>query len=130
MKILLDTHAWLWHLAGSKFLPKRIRHLIDDPENEVWISAISVWETLILGEKGKLVLSPDPTTWIHKALTLAPFKQAPVNHEIAIKSRELLLATEDPADRFIVATAVIFKLHLITKDKHILSCKEVPTISI
>jgi len=54
MKLLLDTHIWIWNLAGSDRLPARFRDTIASHETEVWLSPISIWETLVLGKKGKI----------------------------------------------------------------------------
>jgi len=54
MRILLDTHIWLWALAGSPKLPPSFNKMLTDNKNEVWLSPISLWETLMLAEKKQL----------------------------------------------------------------------------
>jgi len=67
---------------------------------------ISIWETLILAEKGRISLQADPVTWVNLALKTLETREAQMNHPIAILSRQIALFHQDPADRFIVATAI------------------------
>jgi PIN domain nuclease of toxin-antitoxin system len=126
LRLLLDTHIWLWSLREQNRLSKRVLDELSNPANEVWLSPISVWEALILHEKGKLNLHRDPETWISRAI--APFLEAPFTHEIAIISRRLPLPQRDPADRFLAATAKVLGLTLVTADAHLLGLGEVPTL--
>ncbi len=128
MKVLLDTHVWIWNLAGSKKLPARLRQAIGREKTEVWLSPISIWETLVLAEKGKIQTQPDPVAWVQEALKRWPIKEAPVNIEVCIKSREVDLPHQDPADRFIAATALIYGLRLITLDDRLRSAVWLPTV--
>jgi PIN domain nuclease of toxin-antitoxin system len=70
MKILLDTHIWIWYLFDDPLLSQNLKTAIADPANEIWLSPITLWEILLLGKKGKLSLPPDPVTWIENALDL------------------------------------------------------------
>ena len=63
MKLLVDTHIWIWNLAGSKRIPVAFRKAIASDKTEAWLSPISVWETLVLAEKGRIRLKPDPISW-------------------------------------------------------------------
>ncbi len=128
MKILLDTHIWIWNLSGSEALPSRFREILNDEDNESWISPISIWETIVLAEKGRLELQPDPVSWVRRALEKGNLKEAPINIEVAIKSRELDLLHQDPADRFLAATAIIYGLELATLDRVLLKADWLPTI--
>ena len=53
MKLLLDTHIWVWSVADESRLTDTVRRTLDDPAHERWISAISIWEVLILAERGR-----------------------------------------------------------------------------
>ena len=94
--------------------------MLDDAETTTWISPISIWECLILADKGKVRLAPDPIAWTRRVLREQPFKQAPLNHEVAIQSRLVKLPHKDPADRFLAATAAVFELTLVTADDKLL----------
>jgi PIN domain nuclease of toxin-antitoxin system len=127
MKILLDTHVWIWLLAGSEKLNPKLRTALDSEDNEIWLSPISIWETLVLGEKKRLKLQPDPISWVREALAQCSFREAALNTEVAIKSRQIKLPHQDPADRFLAATAMIYQLTLATQDKDL---KRIPGLDI
>lgn len=125
MRLLLDTHIFLWGLLDPTRLSKRVARELQDPANDLWISPISTWEVMVLAEKGRIVLDPDPTTWIRKVYRTIPFKEAPLNHEVAIQSRSVNLPHQDPADRFLIATARVHDLTLVTADERLLHLKQV-----
>ena len=120
MRLLLDTHRWLWSLLEPVRLSKRVAAELENPDNELWLSPISLWELLVLVEKRRVVLDSDPETWICGVLAKVPFKEAPLNHEVALKSRSLTFAHQDPADRFLAATALVYDLTLVTADERLL----------
>ena len=129
MRILLDTHIWIWYLSGSARLPKKYRESLNRDNNQIWLSPISVWETLILAEKGKLSLKPEPISWIQQSLKRWPIKEAPLNIQVSIRSRQIDLPHQDPADRFISATALIYDLTLMTIDERLISAPWLPTLA-
>lgn len=117
MKLLLDTHIFIWSLKDPDKLSDSIATALDDERNELWLSPISVWEMLLLAERGRARLKTNhPERWIRRVLASLPIKEAPLTHEVAIQSREIKLPHQDPADRFIMATAIIYDLKLITVD--------------
>ncbi len=116
MKLLLDTHVWLWSFLEPERLGRELSEELEDFRNELWISPISLWETMVLAEKGRILLQPDPETWVRTALSKVPMKEAPINMEVALLSRKMRLPHQDPADRFIAATASVFGLILVTED--------------
>ena len=120
MKLLLDTHILLWSLLEPEKLSKRVASELEDPSNESWVSPISIWEVLILAERGRVILNPDPLTWIRNLLKTIPLKEAPLNHEVAIQSRTIDLRHQDPVDRFLAATAIVYDLTLVTADERLL----------
>ncbi|MEM1167823.1 MAG: PIN domain-containing protein [Cyanobacteria bacterium P01_H01_bin.35] len=129
MKILLDTHIWLWYLLDNVRLSLQLQRAIADPNNELWLSPISVWEALVLAQKGRISVEPDPVTWVNLALQSLDTREAQMNHAIAILSRQVVLPHQDPADRFIVATAIYYGLTLATVDTNITGSSAVQTLS-
>ena len=105
MKYLLDTHIWLWSLLDPNKISSQVQEILRNGANELYISPITVWETLTLAEKGKIELDPSPEEWIIEALQRSPVVEAPLYHAVAIKSKSITLPHHDPADRFIAATA-------------------------
>jgi PIN domain nuclease of toxin-antitoxin system len=120
VRLLLDTHIWLWsHLQPEK-LGRNVARELERKENELWLSPVSIWETLYLAEKRRVELEPSPEEWIRVALSVAPVRDALLNREVAIWSRKLPVSNRDPADRFIAATAHVHELTLVTEDAHLL----------
>jgi PIN domain nuclease of toxin-antitoxin system len=126
LRLLLDTHIWLWSLKDQSRLGNRTLAELRNPGNETWLSPVSVWEALMLHEKGKFNLHADPQEWIVRAT--APFREAPFTHQIAAASRRLRLPQRDPADRFLAATAFVLDLTLVTADANLLGLGEIATL--
>lgn len=120
MRILLDTHIWLWSLLEPAHLTQRAKAELEDQSNELWLSPISTWEVLILAERGRIVLNMEPKSWIETAFLQVPLREAPLTHEVAIQSRYIDLPHQDPADRFLVATAGVYDLTLLTADERLI----------
>ena len=128
MKILLDTHIWVWYLTASPKLPPVLRNTLNDNVKNLWISPVSVWEAILLANKGKFGLNIDPIRWVRSCLEKAPLNEAPLNIEVAIKSRELALPHQDPADRFLAATSLVYDLPLATVDDLLLELEGLTTV--
>jgi PIN domain nuclease of toxin-antitoxin system len=129
LKLLLDTHIWLWSLAEPGKLGRRVKAAIARAGNELWISPISVWELLVLAERGRVKLDDEPRKWIAEALARTPAHEAVLNFDVAVRSREIALAHPDPADRFLVATASVYGLTLVTADESLISAKLCPILA-
>lgn len=122
--ILLDTHVLVRYLMGDRKLGKRAVATIDKalPLDEVFVSAISFWEVAMLVGKGRVEL--DTTVAAFRTLTLRHgIQEEPVDGEIAISAAELPDSHADPADRMLVATAVLRGLTLVTADDVLLDWK-------
>lgn len=128
MKLLLDTHIWLWSFLEPERLGERVAQELEREGNELWLSPISLWETLILAEKGRIELEPSPESWIRDALATVSFHEAPLNREVAIQSRSLQVPNRDPADRFLAATAHVYELTLVTDDADLLTVEGLSTL--
>jgi PIN domain nuclease of toxin-antitoxin system len=105
-----------------------VKRALGRQDAELWLSPISVWETLILIERGRVVVKQDPSDWINEALAKVPIREAPLTHEIAIESRSIDVPHGDPADRFIAGTAKVFQLTLVTADENLLRVKSIATL--
>jgi PIN domain nuclease of toxin-antitoxin system len=117
MKLLLDTHTWLWRLLDPQQLSETAERAIADRDSELFLSPVTVWETMVLARKGRLVLDPSPREWVLDALRRSAPRAVPLNHSIALRSEALEgFGSEDPADRFLVATALEHDLALVTAD--------------
>ena len=115
----------LWSLLDPDRLSGRARRELTDSENTLALSPVSVWEALVLAEKERVLLHPDPWSWIRTALTVRPMRAIPVTFDIAFGSRSIRLNHDDPADRFIAATAMVHGLTLVTADTSLLRCRDI-----
>ena len=125
VRLLLDTHIWLWSLLEPGRLSPRVAAALAKPDAERWLSPLSVWETLLLIERKRLDVDRPGEAWVREAIERAPVTEAPVTQEVAIASRRLKTRHRDPVDRFLVATAIVFDLTLVTADTTLLGLKDV-----
>lgn len=129
MRLLLDTHVWIWSLLDPDRLSRKAVRVLEDPSSELWLSPISLWELSVLVERGRLTLEEPIDEWIARAFDVAPMREAPLTHEIALESARVSLPHRDPADRFLVATARVLDLSLATADERILSARPVTVLA-
>lgn len=124
MKLLLDTHIWLWSLLAPEHLTPRVAAELESATNELWLSPISTWEALMLVERGRIEVSGDPLQWVDEMVRALPRREAPLTHEVALESRRVRLPHQDPADRFLAATAKVYDLTLVSADDRLLHSGE------
>jgi len=127
LKLLLDTHIWLWSQREPRRLARRIQEQLESVENELWLSPISSWEALTLHRKNRFLLHTDPVSWLARAT--AHLREAPLTHEIVAVAEQLRLPHSDPADRFLAATAKVLGLTLVTADRNLLGLGEIATLA-
>lgn len=129
MRLLLDTHVWLWRLLDPDRLSAEAERVVADPGSQTFLSPVSTWETLVLARKGRVSLSPSPTEWVLDALRRSGLRALPLSHGIALRSESLDgFGSTDPADRFLVATALEHDLTLVTADRAMLAYAPVDTL--
>lgn len=121
MKLLLDTHIWVWSQLEPKRLSRRVARALRSSKNEIWISSATIWEFVVLVEKGRIELDLGADRWLETVAERAPAREAPLTHEIALATREIELSHRDPIDRFLAATARVLDLTLVTADERLLS---------
>ncbi len=121
MRYLLDTHIWLWGSLQPDRLSSQVRKILDNPQNELWLSPVSIWELTVLCRKGRFSVHPDIPVWVAKNLSDSRLIEAPLTVEVALAISSLSFSHGDPADRFLAASAKVFDLTLITADEHLLS---------
>ncbi len=116
MRLLLDTHAFLWVLDAPQRLPTWMRIAIEDGENDVFVSAASAWEIAIKQSLGRLPAArADPLEALHRS----GMTELPVTVEHARATRKLPLLHRDPFDRMLVAQAQSEGLSLVSRDSAI-----------
>jgi len=120
MKLLLDTHIWIWSDVEAHKLSSEVTRELANPENEIYLSAISVWEAILLLEKKRVQLNEDFGEWFKKSKLELGLIELPLSWEIAHEIRYTILGYRDPGDRFLVATAKVYDLTLVTADERLM----------
>jgi len=123
MRLLLDTHIWLWKVGEPDRLKKRVAGAIQDERNELWLSPISIWELQILVKKGRILLDDNIDAWVSRTLTQTTYREAPLTFEVTLEVSRMRFSHRDPADHFIAASAKVFDLTLVTADPRLLALK-------
>jgi len=123
VKLLLDTHIWIWTRLQPDRLSSPVVKALEDPENELWLSPLSIWELSNLVDKGRIVLNTGVEDWVARAMQALPVKEAPITYEVALETRRVQLPHRDPVDRLLAATAKVYGLTLVTADERLLGSK-------
>jgi PIN domain nuclease of toxin-antitoxin system len=113
MRLLLDTHIFLWAVAGSRLLKPMTRRLIESAD-EVYVSAASIWEVAVKARLGKIEADPRELT---AAIEASGFLELPVSATHAAGVAQLELHHNDPFDRLLIAQALAEPLKLVTVDE-------------
>lgn len=121
MKLLLDTHVWLWWNTEPERLAPTVVRQIENPRNEVFLSAASVWEMAIQRALGRLPLPEPVATYVARRLESDSVAPLPVSaaHAAGVETLEPL--HRDPFDRLLVVQARQDGLRLLTVDDLVLA---------
>jgi PIN domain nuclease of toxin-antitoxin system len=129
VKLLLDTHIWLWSALEPQRLSRRVNKALIDPANELWLSPISVGELIVLLRKGRLTLPDDVAAWVAKTIQDLQLTEATLTVEVALAIASINFPHGDPADHFLAATAKVFDLTLVTADEHLIKLPGIRVLS-
>jgi PIN domain nuclease of toxin-antitoxin system len=88
-----------------------------------------VWELLVLIEKGRVEVDGEGVRWVAEVSRAAGLREAAVTHDVAVESRVVDLPHQDPADRFLAATARVYDLTLVTADERLLGSRRISTLA-
>jgi PIN domain nuclease of toxin-antitoxin system len=117
LKVLIDTHCWLWLCSEpERFSRSTLEHLAD-PETERIISSASVWEIVIKHDIGKLRLPIAPPAFVPSRLEVTRTEVLSISAAHALRVADLPKHHHDPFDRMIVAQAMVEGTPLLTADK-------------
>jgi PIN domain nuclease of toxin-antitoxin system len=123
MKLLLDTHIFLWYITADLRLPTLFRDAIREPKNDVFLSVASLWETIIKYNLGKLPLPQAPEIYIPNERRRHQIKSLSL-HETAVKElANLPVLHRDPFDRILICQALANNLTMVTIDPQIQNYK-------
>lgn len=127
VKLLLDTHIWLWSALQPQRLSRRVARELADQENELWLSPISVWELTVLQRKGRLDQLKNLPAWVAESVKDLELIEAPITIEVAIAVTSINFPHGDPGDHLLAASAKVFDLTLVTADENLI---RLPGISV
>jgi PIN domain nuclease of toxin-antitoxin system len=116
MKLLLDTHCWLWAMHSPEKLNIKVRKLLENPETELYLSAASVWEASIKQALGKLKIPEPLEIYFSTRMREERILELPVLIRHAAKVGELPHHHRDPFDRILIAQAQCENLPIVTAD--------------
>jgi len=119
MRILLDTQIFLWFITNNDRLASRLAGLIRDPANQVFLSSVSVWETIVKYQLGKLPLPESPETLIPTQRNLHRFETLSLDEASATRLVSLPRLHRDPFDRMLICQALEHGLVLATVDDEV-----------
>jgi PIN domain nuclease of toxin-antitoxin system len=127
MNLLLDTHIWLWNDTAPEKLTSEISRELANQENQLWLSPVSIWELSVLMKKRRISLKQDFRSWADESMRDLQMREAAITWEVAHELCHTMLSHRDPADRFLVATAKVYDLTLVTSDERLM---KVPGLSV
>lgn len=125
MRLLLDTHIWIWAALEPRRLGRRTAAAISDPDSQLWLSPVSVIEFRALHAKRRFPTIKNASLWLNEALSAPALRDAPVTRRIELEVAEFSLPHCDPADLLLVATARVMNLTLVTEDRQIIASKAI-----
>lgn len=116
MKILLDTHVWIWMIMAPEKLAKHARRHVSREANELLLSAASAWEISIKWGLGKLTLPRIPSEFVPEHLAATKTFPLAIQHSHALRVAQLPRHHSDPFDRMLIAQAQIERVAIMTGD--------------
>lgn len=120
MKLLLDTHIWIWSRVDPARLKRRVARALGNPSNELWLSPLSVWELTVLADQGRVSIGMGVEEWVRIAMEKTPMREASLTTGVVLTARNTTLLHHDPVDTLLAATARFYDLTLVTADQHLL----------
>jgi PIN domain nuclease of toxin-antitoxin system len=126
---LLDTHVWLWAVREPHRLGAGTRALLETPETALALSSVSVWEASMLIARGRVSETADRVGRVQRWRRSVPALQVPIDDTIALRAGSLVWPHRDPADRYLVATALERGFTLLTADHTLLAYDEVRSLN-
>jgi PIN domain nuclease of toxin-antitoxin system len=117
MRLLLDTHVFLWFISGDARLHARWREAIREPGNDVFLSVVSVWEATVKHALGKLPLPHPPGSYLPLQRQRHQIASLPLDEESVRHLESLPSVHRDPFDRMLVCQALAHALTIVTVDE-------------
>jgi PIN domain nuclease of toxin-antitoxin system len=127
---IVTGHAHLDMDASRPWnISSEVTQELGSPRNDLWLSPLSIWELVLLVEKRHLDLNADMAEWVQQSMKDLDLQEAPFTSAVAHELRFTLLGYRDPGDRFLVATAKVYDLTLVTADQRLLQIPGLPILA-
>jgi len=117
MRLLLDTHVFLWFITGDERLPEAFSKAICDPANDVFLSVVSIWESMVKHSLGKLSLPADPAVYLPTLRKRHGIATLPLDEASVLQIAALPNLHRDPFDRMLICQAISHDMSLVSQDK-------------
>lgn len=117
MRLLLDTHIFLWYITGDPRLPATILPTIRDQGNKVYLSVVSVWEIMVKYQLGKLPLPQPPDTYIPQQRQSHQIESLPLQEDSVTNLAQVPTLHKDPFDRMLICQSIQLDLTLVSTDE-------------
>ena len=118
MKVLLDTHTFLWWITDSPLISSKVRDIVQNADNEIFLSAASGWEIAIKVQLGRIHLPDKPSIYLAKQMSLNAFQPLTITMSHSLYICNIPDIHKDPFDRIIIAQAILEGMPLLTKDSN------------
>ena len=129
MRLLLDTHIWIWALHSPEQLGRRARRELQRTTNELYLSPVSIWEANHLVRRNRLRASQGFPRWLDDIMARIPLREAPFTFAVAAAASRIELPQSDLGDVLLAATALALDLTLVTSDSQLLDCSWLKTLA-
>lgn len=121
MRLLLDTHIFLWYISGDKRIPHAVIQHIRRPENEIYLSVVSLWEVIVKYQLGKIPLPQSPEIYLPLQRQRHLFRSLDVDEASVKQPVKLPMLHSDPFDRLLISQAIEHGMTIVTVDSYILA---------
>jgi PIN domain nuclease of toxin-antitoxin system len=116
MRLLLDTHIFLWFISGDKQLKQAVKDIIRNPDNEVYVSVVSIWEAIVKNQIGKLALPNPAETYLPEQRQRHRISSLVLDEASTSQLARLPSMHRDPFDRMLICQAIEHNLTILTVD--------------
>ena len=117
MRYLLDTVVWVWSVSEPDRISRKAHEVMNDLDQEIFLSAVTAWEVAIKSGSGKLVLPEAPTSYVPRRMIEQGLRPLPISHQHALGVFSLPNHHRDQFDRLLIAQAKIEDMVLISSDR-------------
>ena len=121
MKLLLDTHVFLWYISGDSRLPNQLRNVLCNSDNEVWLSVVSLWEAIVKYRLKKLPLPEPPESYFPRQRERHQIESLALDEASVAELAKLPSIHRDPFDRMLICQTLRHGMTIVTVDEAILA---------